>query len=451
MRGKIAQRGNPEAGRDVTGTRRGLTRGVPAGDGSGVEVLDAVVLGGGPAGLGAGLALARSGARVALLEAGDEAGGLCRTVARHGFLYDLGGHVLFVRTRERLDWLRALLGDDLLWVGRPVASVARGRVEPGRYLDRRPPGFRPPADPPTPIPAGTAVSGLDYLVGRAGGRAWVDRWMRPYLEKIDGLPLEEIPAARVERLLVGQAAPEGFWFPRWGVGRLMRVMSDAMVEAGGRVHLNARATAIRVGPDGVEVDVEGHREVFAEQLVVAVPPVVAARLVRPAAPPEAVPDVPMRAVCLVYLSLERDRLTEEPWIQVDDPAVPFSRLAEMRNWSPDLAPRGRTVLCAECYCRADDGDPVWSLDDAALGAACAAALAGPLGLADAPTEARLLEVVRMPRAYPMVPVDRLERAQGAARFLAGLPGVEVAQGGAVIEAVDAGEAAAARLLAAAVG
>ncbi|MEW6583248.1 MAG: FAD-dependent oxidoreductase [Actinomycetota bacterium] len=408
-----------------------------------MEVLDAVVLGAGPAGLAAGLSLARAGARVAVVEAGDEVGGLCRTVARHGFLYDLGGHILFVRHDERLAWLRDLVGDDLVWVDRPVASVAGGRVEAGRYLDRRPAGFTPNGDG-----AGCA-SGLDFLAVRAGGREWVDRWMRPYLEKIDGLPLERIPAARVERLLVGQAAPDGFWFCRWGIGRLMQAMADATVAAGGRVHVAARATALRVGDDGVEVDVEGHRSARAEQLVVAVAPHMAARLLRPAPPPPLVAPLPMRAVCLVYLALDRDRLTEEPWIQVDDPAVPFARLAEMRNWSADMAPRGRTVLCAECYCRADGADPVWSLTDDALGAACARALHDPLGLAAEPVAWRLLEVVRLPQAYPVVAVDEVERAVAPARHLAGLPGVEVAQGGAVVEAIDAGEAAAARIVAAA--
>jgi protoporphyrinogen oxidase len=407
-----------------------------------VEVLDVVVLGGGPAGLGAGLSLARAGARVAVLEAGREPGGLCRTVAAHGFMYDLGGHILFVRDPARLAWLRDLLGEDLVWVGRPVASVAGGRVEPGRYLDRRPDGFV------APPPDGTPASGLDYLAERAGGRAWVDRWMRPYIEKIDGLPLERVPAARVERLLVGQAAPDGFWYPRWGVGQLMGAMAAALEAAGGRVHTGARATALRVGPDGVEVEVEGHRGIAAEQIVVAVPAQTAARLVRPAAPHDLLPDLPMRAVCLVYLAMERDRLTEEPWIQVDDPGVPFARLAEMRNWSEDMAPRGRTVLCAECYCRADAADPVWSLGDEELGDACAAAL-DALGLAERPGAARLLEVVRMPRAYPVVPVEEIGRAMGPVRFLAALPGVEVAQGGAVIEAVDAGEAAAARVAGAA--
>jgi hypothetical protein len=327
-------------------------------------------------------------------------------------------------------------------VNRPVASVIDGRIVRGRYLDQT------PDDPLAAVPARDPVSGADYLEAEVGA-AFADRRMRSYLEKIDGVPLEEVPASRIEGLHVRQSAPDGFWFTRRGIGQLMNAMAQAFAEAGGTLLNGTRVEAISVSGGrmaGVRMGNGALREIAAERLVVAVPPLLAAGLVSPAAPAGAVPAVPMRAVCLVYLALQRDRLTDEAWIQVDDPQVPFARLAEMRNWSADMAPPGRTVLCAECYCRAEPSDRVWSLDDQALGAACAEALASPLGLLDDPAAARTLEVVRLPRAYPSVTVAQVPAAQAPWRFLMSIGGVEVAQGGAVVEAFDAGEAAALRLL-----
>jgi hypothetical protein len=153
----------------------------------------------------------------------------------------------------------------------------------------------------------------------------------------------------------------------------------------------------------------------------------------------------MRAVCLVQLALPRPSLTPEPWLQVGDALVPFARMAEPRNWSPALAPPGRTALSLECYCQAEPGDPLWSLDDDALARRCAEALRDPLGLLDDPGGARLLDVVRLPRAYPVVAVEEMAAATAPARWLAGVGGLAVAQGGAVVEAIEAGEAAAATL------
>lgn len=410
-----------------------------------MERVDAVVLGGGPAGLGAALHLARSGARPVLIEAGDTPGGLCATRRRDGLAYDIGGHIPFVRDRARHAGLAELLDGDLGWVGRPVSCILDGRITRGRYLDQQPgpgeDGERPAAD----------GSAWGELAGRVGA-AVVERAMRRYLEKVDGVPLEHIPATRARRLLVDQAAPDGFWYPRGGSGQLMEAMAAAITRAGGRVVSGVRvrevaATGGRVS--GVVADgPRGELRLSTEHVVAALPPPVAARLMRPEAPPAALPPVRMRACAIVYLALERDRLTPEPWIQVDDPAVPFARMFEPANWSDRLVPAGRTVLGCECYCRAEPGDPVWSRDDPDLAEACAAALATPLGLLDDPDAARPLEVVRLPRAYPEADLAQMPAAAAPAEWLAGVHGMHLAVGGALIEAVEAGERAAAQVIAA---
>ncbi len=89
---------------------------------------------------------------------------------------------------------------------------------------------------------------------------------------------------------------------------------------------------------------------------------------------------------------------------------------------------------------------MWGLSDADLAAACARALAG-LGLLDDPAAARLLEVVRLPRAYPVPDLAQMEAIRAPAAWLAGLRGVHLAPGSAVIEAIEAGERAAAAVLA----
>jgi len=399
---------------------------------------DAIVLGAGPAGLGAALALARDGARVALVEASNRVGGLCVTLRRDDLAYDLGGHILFVHDEARRAWLAELLGDDLVWVARPVVCVRDGGLCRGRYLDQRP-------DDPT-VPNGAGPSARDFLAGSFGD-GFVDRVMRPYLEKVDGMPLERILAARARKLLIEQFAPEGFWYAAGGIGQLMDAMAAEVRDRGGELLLGTRVRRIVVDADrvtGVEADAPGGGvRLTAPRVIAGLPPGLVAGLVDPGPPEALMPALAPRAAAIVYLELARDHLTEEPWIQVDHPRVPFARMFEAKNWSRRLVPGGRTLLGCECYCSPRDDDPVWGLDDGALGIACARALAEPLGLVDDPDVAQLREVVRLPRAWSLVDVDRLEEAAAPAGWLADIGGLEVAQGGDVVLAIAAGEQAAA--------
>ena len=410
------------------------------------ETCDAIVLGAGPAGLGATLALARAGADVTLVEAADRVGGLCVTRRRDGVGYDIGGHIPFVRDHARLAWLRELVGDDLRWVPRPVRSVRDGRLRAGRYLDQ--PGEGDGA------PDGDPASALGWL-SALRGRATVEAEMRAYLEKIDGVPLERIPADRARRLLEDQAAPDGFHFPAGGIGQLMDAMAAAAAAAGARILTGTRAR---------EVDAAGGRmrgavlrrageelAVRAPRAVVAMPAGAAVRLFRPGPAPGEVGPVRMRAVCIAYLEAAPAQAFRDAWVQVDDPEVPFARLFAPGNWSAGLVPGDRTVFGCECYCRPEPDDPVWGSSDEALVAACARALTGRLGWVDRSAGLRALEVLRLPGAYPLPDLRQVDAVQAPARWLAGLEGVHHAPGAAVIEAIEGGERAAAAALGAAAG
>jgi phytoene dehydrogenase-like protein len=218
-----------------------------------------------------------------------------------------------------------------------------------------------------------------------------------------------------------------------------------VVRLGGERLLETRVRAVRVEDGrviGVDVDTPSGPTTLGAPLVVAgLPPAYVAKLVEPSAPPEATPALPPRAAVVVALEVARDRLTEEPWIQVDDPDVPFARMYEPKNWSARLVPPGRTVVGCECYCSPSPDDRWWGLSDEALGQACIDAIAGPLGLL-AGARAEVVDTIRLPRAWTLADVDHLDAAAAPGRWLARIDGLTVAQGGDVVLAIAAGEAAA---------
>ena len=397
---------------------------------------DAIVLGAGPAGLGAALALARDGQHVALVEAGSSVGGLCRTIRRGDLAYDLGGHILFVPDMARREWLGGLLGEDAIWVDRPVVCIRDGVLSRGRYLDQRPDG---------PTGNGAGPSAQEFLAGRFGDD-FVDRVMRRYLEKVDGMPLERILAARARKLMIEQYAPQGFWYAAGGIGQLMDAMAAEVRRLGGDVRLGARVERIRTAAGhtaGIDAESpDGPIALDASRVIAGLPPSLAAGLVDPGPPGEVIPTLAPRAAALVYLLIDKPRLTDETWIQIDHPRVPFARMFEVKNWSNRLVPPGRTVIGCECYCSPTDADPAWGLSDAELSQACAAALVDPLGLLDDPSVAQPVQVVRLPRAWSLVDVDQLDEAAAPSHWVAGIAGLTIAQGGDVIQAIAAGEDAA---------
>ena len=91
------------------------------------EALPVAVLGAGPAGLTAAYRLVERGLSVVVLEAGEEVGGLARTVVRDGYRFDLGGHRFFTKSVEVEELWEELLGPELLVRPRLSRIYWRGR------------------------------------------------------------------------------------------------------------------------------------------------------------------------------------------------------------------------------------------------------------------------------------------------------------------------------------
>src|SRR5258708_6005136 len=79
------------------------------------KIIDNLIVGAGPAGLTAAYTLAKAGREVVVLEQDPvDVGGISRTVNYNGFLFDIGGHRFFSKSKEVVDLWNEILPDDFI-------------------------------------------------------------------------------------------------------------------------------------------------------------------------------------------------------------------------------------------------------------------------------------------------------------------------------------------------
>lgn len=407
---------------------------------------DLVVLGAGPAGLGAALWAARAGHRVVVLEREERVGGAAASHEVAGIRVDLGSHRLHPATDPAiLAELRALLGPDLQQRRRNGRIRLEGRwvafpPRTGDLLRSLPPGFAlaaardaatgwarraaPARGGPEARQAQRARSAQQGSRGAPEARedtfaevvrarlgpTMLHRFYGPYARKLWGLPPEELsgeqarrrvsansPGKLLARLVRRPGTDQGtFWYPRRGFGAIAEALAGAAATAGADLRLGVPATGIELGADHVEV-ATATGPVRGGRLWSTLPLGLLARLAG-AAPEvlEAGASLATRAMLLVYLVLDTDRYTEFDAHYLPGPETPVTRVSEPKNYRDGDDPSGRTVLCAELPCGMDDD--VWRASDEELGELVARGLVA-VGLP--PVRPVAVEVRRLPHAYPI--------------------------------------------------
>jgi protoporphyrinogen oxidase len=395
---------------------------------------ETAVLGGGLAGLAAGAVLTRAGRSAVVVEAGRAVGGLARTIVHQGFRFDLGGHRFLTHDEAVGRFVSDLLGDELLQVPRSSKILLRGR-----YFDYplRPANalfglgilttLRILADYgkerlANSLCAKEIVSLEDWVVCRFG-RAMFDLYFRDYSEKVWGVASDRISAEWVAQRIAGLSLWEAvknafsrrsgrdistladrFLYPRLGIGRI----SDALAEEiGARNEVRTGTAVLRVRHDGRSVRsvmVRSDRDVYdleADSFISSLPLTTLLRSLHPA-PPEAVLEaahrIRFRDLVVVTVMLDRPQVTDLSWLYLPEKHIALGRVHEPRNWSPAMAPEGKTHLVTEYFCFR--GDPSWSASDDRLTERTVQQLVA-LGLID-PREVLGSCVVRVPRAYPLL-------------------------------------------------
>jgi len=408
-----------------------------------------VVLGGGLAGLSSAFTLAKAGQPVKVFESDSGVGGLSKTMHYGDFRFDLGGHRFLTSNEQTENFVRDLLDGEYLTVPRKskifmnnrffdyplkpanallglgMRTTFRALADYGREKIKN--SFRRPAH----------VSLEDWVVAHFG-RTMFNIYFREYSEKVWGLECksisEEWVSKRIEGLSLGVAIKNAlfkfngkkvptlidkFIYPALGIGRISDRLKEE-IEKGNSVSTSTRVTRIdHKGPfiTGIAAkNCERAYDVKGREFISSIPLTNLVKMLSPAPPGEiieAASRLRYRDLVIVTILLDKERVTDLTWLYLPEKNMPLGRIHEPKNWSPRMAPEGKTSVVAEYFCFREDR--IWNSTDGELTSITVRELE-KLGFI---RENEVLDscVVRVPNAYPVFEVGYNEHYSGILKYL----------------------------------
>jgi protoporphyrinogen oxidase len=332
-----------------------------------------VILGAGLAGLTAAYTLQQAGeTHWQVYEKESRVGGLARSIAVDGYLFDYGPHILFTIDPEIEALIRDLLGDNFhaqersAWIyhhrwdlytqfpfqahlhGLPVPLVKDCLVGLVRAVEAQARGEFQPAD-------------YEEWMRGFFGEGIAEHLMIPYARKIWTVEPStmdfswigrRVPTPNVERIITGAltdkvelvGATSNFWYPKaGGIEPLPRALGERV----GNLRLERRAERVEL-PEKRVVFADGEVVPF-DHLITSLPLLHVPELFTGLTPEveRACAGLRFQGIYCVNLGVDREKISDKHWVYFYEDLFPFHRLSFPANFAPDTVPPGRSSVATE--------------------------------------------------------------------------------------------------------
>jgi protoporphyrinogen oxidase len=391
-----------------------------------------VVLGGGLAGLSvAHEILGKRDCELVIIEKGSRPGGMALSLEWDGMRSDLGPHRIHSSIPEMRQWFRDILGDNLISVRRS----SRMYVE-GRYI-KYPPAARQLLSVFGPLrlahfAAGYARDSLLYrkdagsfadVMLHSFGRPMCEALVFPYIRKTWKREPERIAArvartratmgglGRMLRRMILPAEKTGqettlknFQYARGGIENLVHPLVEGVRRKGGEIRCDTTVCSMTTRDNRIAridcVDGSGAPVSFEPDFVFLTIPIDDAIRMTTGLPErlrDTASGLTFLSSVLVFAEIKRPSLGDDHWLYFPQSAPRVMRAYEPRNFDPDMAKPGRTLVCVEAT--AEEGSVEWAKPDEQLAREYLIELSST-GLFRM-DEVDTAHVQRLPKAYPL--------------------------------------------------
>jgi protoporphyrinogen oxidase len=347
------------------------------------------ILGGGLSGLTLGYLFSQKSVDFEILEKENECGGLMRSLQKQDFTFDYGGsHIIFSKNEEVLRFILDFLGNNKVRNTRKTKILYKGRYVKYPFEN----GL---ADLPVEENFECLYSFVQNLIRKEKeeiekpnnlkqwfrytfGEGIAEKYLIPFNEKIWKYPLEDIDLEWVERIpnppvedimksaigieTEGYTHQINFYYPEEGGIQSLTRSLETMIKD--RINLSFEVKTIKKDKDKWIIS-NGKEERKYTKIISTIPiQNLIKSLDHPKKIEKAVNSLRYNSLVTVMIGLNIPKINELSWLYIPDKTVLAHRISFPSNYSPKVAPTGKSSVLAEITCNVGSG--IWNMKDESL-------------------------------------------------------------------------------------